>query len=198
MKNQLLEDLKLRFNIVDQLKDEEFLALFFGAFVKDIKRLKIYFGDRKLIRELVLHTKNVVDTPKVNDGLKHFARKMTAKQITSFRTAVHCMDKNCFFVDRVTATSSPNIGQCSFGNEIESKQSQNENNINIKAQKDSIYKKALKTVQKFEKENDVKRLREFTYNFVKANGSNYDNIKGSVSCCFCHENSQNERVKILV
>lgn len=197
VKNELFEDLKLRFNIVDQLNDEQFLALFFAAFVKDIKRFKVYFGHRKLIRELVAHTKKVVDTPNVNDGLAHFARKMTAKQITSFRTAIHCMDKNCFFVDHVTATLSPNIGQCSSGNEIESKQSQNENNINIKAQKDSIYKKALKTVQRFEKKNNIKRLREFVCNFVNVNGSSYDNIKGSVSCCFCHENSQNERVKLF-
>lgn len=50
VRNELFDDLNLRFDIVEKLNDEKILALFFGTFVKNIKRFKIYLGDRKLLR----------------------------------------------------------------------------------------------------------------------------------------------------
>lgn len=197
VKNELLTDSKLQYHI-DEAADDDFLALFFGPFVNDKKRFKFYFGEKKLIRELVTHTKNVVDYPNINDGLAHFAQKMSAKKMATFRTSMHRFQSICCFVGQRVV--SANSGQLSSGHDkkIEIEHSQSENSININEQKSLILKKALVSIQNFEKKHKVKRSREFVSDFIIVNGSNYDDVKASVQCCFCDETISNSKIKLYL
>lgn len=96
VRNDLHGDLEARYDLAEELENGELLALLFGHFNKDRSRFKFYFGEKKLIREFVLYTKTVVDSPNVNAGLEYFAKKITAKKTFAFQSAMFCI-KNSYF-----------------------------------------------------------------------------------------------------
>lgn len=171
------------------MSDDTILALFFGPFTKDKSRFKFYFGEKKLIKELVEHTRNVVDTPNLNAGLGHFLQKMTVKKNMSFSNSTRCINGSFFFIDRISFNT--------MSNGIESNNARNKKIINIDEQKNILFVKAKTAANKFERENKVKQVRTFEEDFVNVNGSCFDDIKAMVHCSFCDEENSNEGVRLF-
>lgn len=190
VRNDLNEDLNAQPEIAKILHDENVLALFFGPFVSDRKRFKFYFGEKTLIQQFVAHTIRIVDTPNINDGLGHFAQKMTAKKKLVFQTKMYALnDGRRFFTDGVTGQSSNNIEVCLIN-------TRGKKSMNIDDQRNNLFKKLENIINDFEEKNKIKRVREIKKDFLDVNGSSYDDIKGAVWCCFCHENNLNALVKL--
>lgn len=179
------------------MADENFMTLLFGPFNKDISRFRFYFGEKKLIRELVSYTKKVVDTPNVNDGLNHFAKKLTAKKTFVFQSTMFCINENYFLTDRI-AMNSKQSTRIPIENGGGSSNIKTDKEINLDEQKNIIFKKALEHVESFEKKANVNRPYEFKLDFVNIIGSTYNDMKSTVRCCFCDFSSENSNVKIFL
>lgn len=195
VKTELYDDLQSQYNIVDELSDDSIVALFFGPFSKDKTRFKFYFGEKKLIKELVKHTQIVVDTPNTNAGLGHFMKKITVKKNMSFSASTRCINGSFFFIDRVSLNAL-NSRQ-SMGTGIESSNARNKKIFNIDEQKNILFTKAKTVTSKFEKENKVKQVRIFEEEFVNVSGSCYDDVKAMVHCSFCYEENSIEGVRLF-